>query len=91
MAGECRMGLDENAVVDPELKVHGLDGPRVAPVSVMPAVPSVRSQAAVTAMAERISDGILGRPLARHHAETEAQLALAGPDTSPHPTAEQRQ
>jgi choline dehydrogenase len=40
MAGGCRMGLDENAVVDPELKVHGLDGLRIADVSVMPAVPS---------------------------------------------------
>lgn len=34
------MGLDENAVVDPELKVHGLDGLRISDVSVMPAVPS---------------------------------------------------
>jgi choline dehydrogenase len=55
MAGGCRMGLDENAVVDPELKVHGLDGLRVADVSVMPAVPSAHSQAAIMAMAERIS------------------------------------
>jgi choline dehydrogenase len=44
MAGGCRMGLDENAVVDPELKVHGLDGLRVVDVSVMPAVPSAHSR-----------------------------------------------
>jgi choline dehydrogenase len=58
------MGLDENAVVDPELKVHGLDGLRVADGSVMPAVPSAHSRAAIMAMAERISDVILKRPLA---------------------------
>jgi choline dehydrogenase len=64
MAGGCRMGLDEKAVVDAELKVHGLDGLRVADVSVMPAVPGAHSQAAIMAMAERISDVILGRSLA---------------------------
>jgi choline dehydrogenase len=75
MAGGCRMGLDERAVVDPELKVHGLDGLRVADVSVMPAVPSAHSQAAIMAMAERISDVILGRRLPPRHAEAEAPLA----------------
>jgi choline dehydrogenase len=69
------MGLDENAVVDPELKVHGLDGLRIADASAMPAVPSAHSQAAIMAMAERISDLILGRPLAPHHATTEVPLA----------------
>jgi choline dehydrogenase len=75
MAGGCRMGLDENAVVDAELKVHGLDGLRIADVSVMPAVPSAHSQAAIMAIAERISDVILGRPLAPHHLKTEVPLA----------------
>jgi choline dehydrogenase len=70
MAGGCRMGLDENAVVDPELKVHGLEGLRITDVSVMPAVPSAHSQAAIMAMAERICDVILERPLASQHAET---------------------
>jgi choline dehydrogenase len=73
MAGGCRMGLDENAVVDPELKVHGLDGLRITDVSVMPAVPSAHSQAAIMAMAERISDVILERPDATQH-ETQASI-----------------
>jgi choline dehydrogenase-like flavoprotein len=78
MAGGCRMGLDEKAVVDPELKVHGLDGLRVADASVMPAVPSAHSQAAIMAIAERISDVILGRRLPPRHAEAQAPLARAG-------------
>jgi len=66
MAGACRMGLDENAVVDPQLRVHGLDGLRIVDVSVMPAVVSAHPQAAVMAIAERASDLILGRPVERH-------------------------
>lgn len=61
MAGGCRMGLDENAVVSPHLKVHGMEGLRVVDISIMPAVVSGHSQAAVMAIAERASDLILGK------------------------------
>ena len=65
MVGGCRMGLDENAVVDPQLRVHGLEGLRIVDVSVMPSNVSGHPAAAVMAMAERASDLILGRPTER--------------------------
>ena len=36
--GTCRMGTDERAVVDPELRVRGIDGLRVADASIMPGI-----------------------------------------------------
>jgi len=66
MAGAGRMGLDEKAVLDPQLRVHGLHGLQIVDVSVMPAVVSAHPQAAVMAIAERASDLILGRPVERH-------------------------
>jgi choline dehydrogenase len=44
------------------LRVHGLDGLRVADASIMPAVPSANTSAAVFMIAEKASDMILGRP-----------------------------
>jgi len=61
MAGSCRMGLDELSVVDPELRVHGVEGLRVVDVSVMPSVVAGHCQAAVLAIAERASDLLLDR------------------------------
>jgi choline dehydrogenase len=67
-AGSCRMGTDGWSVVDPELRVHGIDGLRVADASVMPSVPSGNCHAAVLMIAERLADFILhgarGRNLA---------------------------
>ena len=44
--GTCQMGVDSDAVVDPRLRVHGIEGLRVADASVMPAVTSRQHQRA---------------------------------------------
>jgi choline dehydrogenase-like flavoprotein len=50
------MGVDALAVVDPELRVRGVEGLRVADASVMPTVPSGNTHAPTTMIAERASD-----------------------------------
>jgi choline dehydrogenase len=50
------MGLDELAVVDPELRVHGVEGLRIADASVMPAVQSGNCHAGIVMIAERCAD-----------------------------------
>jgi choline dehydrogenase len=51
--GTCRMGSDPEAVVDPQLRVRGVDGLRVADASVMPSIVSANTNATVLAIAER--------------------------------------
>ncbi|MFD8418577.1 GMC family oxidoreductase [Streptomyces sp. NPDC059466] len=52
-AGTCRMGSDDDAVVGVDLRVHRVQGLRVADASVMPSIPSANTNAAVYAIAER--------------------------------------
>ena len=60
--GTCRMSdHGEDAVVDSELRVHGLQGLRVVDASVMPVIPGGNTNAPTTMVAERAADLIRGR------------------------------
>lgn len=61
--GSCRMGTDELSVVDPELRVHGIENLRIADASVMPHIPSGNTNAACTMIGEKASDIIRGRSM----------------------------
>jgi choline dehydrogenase len=61
--GSCRMGEDEMAVVDSQLKVHGLEGLRVIDSSVFPSEPNANLNAPTIMLAERGADMVRGRPL----------------------------
>jgi choline dehydrogenase len=52
----CAMGTGEDAVVDPELRVHGVDGLRVVDASVMPAVPRGNTNAPTIMIGEKAAD-----------------------------------
>jgi choline dehydrogenase len=62
--GSCRMGLadDEQAVVDPSLRVRGIAGLRVVDSSVFPSIPNGNLNAPTIMVAERAADLILGLP-----------------------------
>jgi choline dehydrogenase len=58
--GTCKMGIDERAVVDPELRVRGVDNLRVADASIMPKIVGGNTNAPAIMIGEKASDLIRG-------------------------------
>ena len=59
--GSCRMGNDTMAVVDPELRVHAIEGLRVVDAAVFPSIVGGNTNAPVVMVAEKAADLITGR------------------------------
>jgi choline dehydrogenase-like flavoprotein len=56
----CKMGTDDMAVVDPQLRVRGIEGLRVVDASIMPAIPCGNTNTPTIAVAERAADLVRG-------------------------------
>jgi choline dehydrogenase len=59
IAGTAAMGADEASVLDPQLRVHGVDGLRVCDTSIMPTLVSGNTNAPAMAIAMNAADIIL--------------------------------
>ncbi|MFM9972159.1 MAG: GMC family oxidoreductase [Burkholderiales bacterium] len=59
----CRMGRDDNAVVEPDLRVRGIKALRVVDASVLPDLPGANINACTFMIAEKAADLIRGRPM----------------------------
>ena len=56
--GTCKMGLDSTSVVDPELRVHGVEGLRVADASILPQLISGNTNAISNVIGVKCADMI---------------------------------
>jgi choline dehydrogenase-like flavoprotein len=83
--GTCKMGpaSDPLAVVDAQLRVHGVDGLRVADASIMPNIIGGNTSAPATMIGERAADFILERHLSASRAATDRTSATPRPISVP--------
>jgi choline dehydrogenase len=70
VSGTCKMGRDEMAVVDPELRVRGVEGLRVADASIMPTIVSGNTHAACVMIAEKCAALMRGEEQSRAQGAT---------------------
>jgi choline dehydrogenase-like flavoprotein len=76
LVGTCKMGVDDLAVVGPDLRVHGIDGLRVCDASIMPEVVSSNTNGPAIMIGEKGADLIRGIQ-ARHSTEPVQELEAA--------------
>lgn len=87
--GTCRMGLDALALVDAALRVHGIEGLRVADASVMPEAPSGNTKVPPIMIGEKAADLLRGRGAPAPPGNREVRLRRAQP-ARPHRLKPQR-
>jgi choline dehydrogenase len=80
--GTCKLGLDGEAVVDPRLRVHGLEGLRVADASVMPVITSGNTNAPSLMIGERAADFVAADAAAQSAVRT-SEAARSPERTAP--------